>query len=297
MKHSLLLLVFLACANIELTAQSILSNNTTLGGPDSMSLSDDINICRGTSTELSVHRISGAIAYFTWSPMVTLAPSTPGNDSTMIATPITPTTVYYVEGHRADSSVATFDSVIVYLLPKPNVYATSDTIIAPGEVITLTGWSNGIFLTWQQNSDTLAYNMDFVGLRSLTMTDSTPSSGPYLFIARGLNGWLWCMDTAIVNVTVEEEDCAAEFFVPNAFTPNGDGRNETFSAKGYNITDFHMMIFDRWGNLLFESIDIDHGWDGSVKGRVVQQDVYVVRAEYRKCGKEEVYYGHVTVVR
>jgi gliding motility-associated-like protein len=68
---------------------------------------------------------------------------------------------------------------------------------------------------------------------------------------------------------------------PNAFTPDGDGNNDVFKFKGMGIEHFELMIFDRWGELLFKADDINRGWDGTYKGKEVPVGVYVykVRAE------------------
>lgn len=66
-------------------------------------------------------------------------------------------------------------------------------------------------------------------------------------------------------------------WAPNAFTPNGDGDNDVFKIKGYGVKEFNMLIFDRWGELLYESTDINDGWDGKYKGAPVKQDVYVAK--------------------
>lgn len=70
---------------------------------------------------------------------------------------------------------------------------------------------------------------------------------------------------------------AAVIYVPNAFTPNGDGLNDSFGGVGEGITDYTMQIFDRWGNLLFESNNIDVQWDGNYKNEVVPTGVYVFK--------------------
>src|SRR5437016_1900588 len=51
-------------------------------------------------------------------------------------------------------------------------------------------------------------------------------------------------------------------FVPNAFTPNSDGINDTFRVKGENLQDFKMLVYDRWGEVIFESTNPNEGWDG-----------------------------------
>lgn len=83
-----------------------------------------------------------------------------------------------------------------------------------------------------------------------------------------------------------EEDSVADvdtvstsvLFMPNAFSPNGDGVNDVYKAKsGYRaITTFHAYIYNRWGQKLFEWTDIDGGWDGTYKGKPVKQGVYFV---------------------
>lgn len=66
-------------------------------------------------------------------------------------------------------------------------------------------------------------------------------------------------------------------YVPDAFSPNNDGVNDLFLPKGDGIIDFEIRIFDRWGNLIFYSDDMNKGWDGKVnEGReVAQQDTYI----------------------
>ncbi len=89
-------------------------------------------------------------------------------------------------------------------------------------------------------------------------------------------------------------------YVPNSFTPNKDALNDIFYAEGTDLTSFTMQIFDRWGELLFESADINDGWDGYYKGKKVPNDVYVVVTDYTTTctGEQNVHrITHVTVVR
>jgi gliding motility-associated-like protein len=106
-----------------------------------------------------------------------------------------------------------------------------------------------------------------------------------------------CIDTMIKCLTVEPN---SSLYIPNAFTPNGDGRNDTFFAKGENIFDFEMRIFDRWGNLIFYSDDIDKHWDGRVKSDdlIAQQDVYVYDVTAKDIHQRKLHYlGTVTLVK
>jgi len=77
------------------------------------------------------------------------------------------------------------------------------------------------------------------------------------------------------------EFCPATIFVPNTFTPNGDGLNDVFIPVGKNIASMTLRIFDRWGELLYETTDLDMGWDGTYRGEAVRNDLYVWRMTYR----------------
>jgi len=87
-------------------------------------------------------------------------------------------------------------------------------------------------------------------------------------------------------------------YIPNAFSPNDDHRNNIFYAYGLGIVEFEMMIFDRWGEHLFTSEDLLYGWDGRYRGNIVQEDVYVYRVTYTGIDHSSgVRVGIVTVVK
>lgn len=88
-------------------------------------------------------------------------------------------------------------------------------------------------------------------------------------------------------------------FVPNSFTPNSDGLNDRFTGIGENFTSFHLLIFNRWGELIFETRD-QSGWDGMYQGEIAKGDVYVYKLSYSNiCTGDQVIdkLGHVTVIR
>jgi gliding motility-associated-like protein len=108
-----------------------------------------------------------------------------------------------------------------------------------------------------------------------------------------------CSDTTVHCLKVESP---FTFYIPNTFTPNMDGNNEIFTGYGTYIKTFHILIFDRWGNLIFESKDINKGWDGKVQnghsGRLVQEDVYVWKVSVTDFNdKVHNYIGHVNMIR
>jgi gliding motility-associated-like protein len=81
-----------------------------------------------------------------------------------------------------------------------------------------------------------------------------------------------CTASASVQITVNGEP---PVYVPNAFTPNGDGVNDVWYVYGTGIKDMKAMIFDRWGEKVFESDDQSIGWDGTFRGQMQSPDVYI----------------------
>ena len=108
--------------------------------------------------------------------------------------------------------------------------------------------------------------------------DTTPEitvTGPGTYLVNISAGNCVIQDNIVIN-----EFCPSFFFAPNAFTPDGDGQNEIFSPKGHNLTDYTLVVYNRWGQLIFESNNIDTGWDGTFMGNECQIDVYVWKAFY-----------------
>lgn len=104
-----------------------------------------------------------------------------------------------------------------------------------------------------------------------------------------------CADTVEITVKVDPE---FRFYIPSAFTPDEDGINETFYGSGIGIKNYQMRIYDRWGELLFESNDADFHWDGTYKNKQVQKGVYIYQFDLLDVkGEPHKYRGHVTLTR
>ncbi len=106
-----------------------------------------------------------------------------------------------------------------------------------------------------------------------------------------------CADTAVACLDVQPDFA---FYIPNTFTPDGNGLNDVFTGYGGNVADFHMMIFDRWGNLIFESSDLAKPWDGRAQDgtEILQVDCYVYKIEVKDLsGQAHRYIGGVNLVR
>ena len=88
------------------------------------------------------------------------------------------------------------------------------------------------------------------------------------------------MNGCSVSDTAVMSPCPVQIWFPNAFTPDQDGLNDTFRPRGISIGNFRMIVFDRWGAQLFETHNIDDGWDGTFKGTMCQPETYSWRAWY-----------------
>lgn len=108
-----------------------------------------------------------------------------------------------------------------------------------------------------------------------------------------------CRDTSNAVLTMFED---LIFYVPNTFTPDQDGFNETFTpvmTSGFEAQEYRLLIFNRWGEVIFESRNPQIGWDGTFKGKVVKDGTYVWKIDLKVTIADErkEYYGHVNVLR
>ena len=88
---------------------------------------------------------------------------------------------------------------------------------------------------------------------------------------------LRCPYTATDQMNIFMLNEAQNFYVPNAFTPNGDGLNETISPSlGFgDIQGYHFVIYTRWGQKVFETDDLNASWDGKLNGKLMDSGVYL----------------------
>ncbi len=186
-------------------------------------------------------------------------------------------------------------SATVVVFPKPHADFTASpqptTILDP--LIHFTNASSGANIT--------SYNWSFGENNSHSNTQNPTheyanvGNYPVMLTVISDHG---CMDSIIKIIVIGEDE---EIFVPNAFTPNGDGNNDIFMPKGTGIHDYKLYIFDRWGNQVFHSDNINFGWDGRYKNKgdeIVQEDVYVWKIDYsNSTGKQKELSGVVSLIK
>ncbi|MFN5983520.1 MAG: gliding motility-associated C-terminal domain-containing protein [Fluviicola sp.] len=108
-----------------------------------------------------------------------------------------------------------------------------------------------------------------------------------------------CINEICQTITFGEEFL---LFVPNTFTPDGDEHNNVFKPvkpEGIVLTDYNLTIFDRWGEVIFESNNFDIGWDGTYRDHIVKEGTYVWRitVKLNDNSKNKIYTGHVTMLK
>jgi gliding motility-associated-like protein len=125
--------------------------------------------------------------------------------------------------------------------------------------------------------------------------DNVPGTYNVLLTVTDING---CQDTVMGTIVVNG---IYLFYVPNSFTPDGDGTNDLFRpyGEGIDFSQYTMEIFDRWGEKLFSTSNAERGWDGTYKGKPVQNGTYV----WKIIAKEDYgtiihdNFGHVNLIK
>jgi gliding motility-associated-like protein len=236
--------------------------------------------------------VGGTIAYWDWD----------FGDETGISGVTQPSHSYASGGNYIVSLVVTSDfgcadtiADTLSIFPKPNagfsMLPDTGTILNP--VISFTDQSTpGGLSVW---------NWDFGDGNTSSVpspTNTYSDTGTYVVTlsVADTNG---CSDTIIKTVDILPDYI---FFTPNTFTPNGDGINDLFMPAGRGIleTGYHFFIYNRWGDLLFETNDINEGWDGKANtgGKTVQADVYVWLIITKDINRRpHQYTGHVTLLK
>ena len=118
----------------------------------------------------------------------------------------------------------------------------------------------------------------------------------YVLVAKDANG---CKVSSTVRILVRRTPCNNEgVYIPNAFTPNGDGKNDVWYVRGNDIRSVEISVFDRWGQRVFNSTSLSVGWDGTFGGAKLDPSVFGYYVEgYCKNGDKFSLKGNVTILR
>ena len=189
------------------------------------------------------------------------------------------------------STLSKNNYITVY--PKPNASFTvlPETTLITDPVISISDLSVGTdFWNWNFGDGSASSSV------FNPLPHTYPDTGAYTITLIASTQYN-CVDTAYQTIIVEPDYV---FYIPNAFTPDGDGINDSFAGKAIFIFAYEMSIFDRWGNLIFYTDDIDKPWDGKANHgeEIAQADVYVYIVKIVDFNKRKRNYnGIVTLVR
>lgn len=231
-----------------------------------------IVLCKGTSTFVSV---TGANTYL-WSD----GQSSP----TILITPLA-STIYSVISLETASGCISSKSVQVVVNELPAIKIIGNQSLCDGEKTTLKAiganfyqWSTG---TTEEQIEVIINEND-------------------LYFLYGLNTETGCANMDSIRLGNSAACC--EIYIPNSFTPNEDGHNEAFGPVTLcKFQEYELLIYDKWGEQIFTSNDINLKWNGYYKGVLCKQDVYVYLLRAKRNGQGvKPYYertGHVSIIR
>ena len=258
----------------------------------SLQLEGDTKLCIGDSTIISAMSVNDSITFqnYIWEPEEYIV-SGQGEDEVTV---FSLTTQYISLTADASNGCIVKDSILISVSDidsnEVSVFA-SDTLIPFNSSVTLTASPSGYFYSWIPTNGVhdpdSAQTIAILGentLFTVVITDSI----------------CFFEDTVIINVfdyVCEEPN----LFVPNAFTPNDDGNNDVLYVRSRVIDDtrnFVFRVFNRWGEMVFETFDINEGWNGDWKGKRAKPDVYDYYLEgFCIDGQAFLIQGNVTLIR
>lgn len=262
---------FIVTASSGCSAQSAPIEVSFLEGIDVEINASSPTACLGETVTLST---TGVFANTLWS-----------TDETTSSIDITQSDEYTVEVIDNQGCIGrdTLDYTFTPL-PELSTEPTVQSDCVDGAVIEAIG--EGV-ITWQEN-EFIAHGSSAIALVNPTETTT------FTAIAE-LNG---CMSYSNTMVIV---DCSS-IYAPNAFSPNGDGVNDVFQIVGTGIAKYELIIFDRWGGIVFQSIDPTQAWTGGIDGYFVPDGVYTYTLKALDANEvpligNGLYFGSVLVIR
>ena len=231
-----------------------------------VNLGPDLTLCNGMDTALNA---GNAGMNYHWS-----------NGETSQRIIISTSGTYWVQVDN--NGCIGSDTAMVTIAPPLTVNLGPDTVICPGDQMTIdagTGYASYSWIPGGQSTHYIIINQP--GTYGITVIDT--------------NG-------CIARTSIWVDDfCPSDLYIPSAFAPDGNNLNGLFMAYGENIMAFHMYVFNRWGQQIFDSEDISKGWDGTFNGNPVPQDTYVYRVDYQLYDYTQLHkhskVGTVTLIR
>lgn len=235
----------------------------------------DVTICSGDTTTLH----AGGGTSYSWSPTTGLSDATIANP---VASP-TDTTAYVVTVSNSSACTST-DTVIVNVLQKPVANAGADKIMTQGQTVTLNGKAKGTNVSYYWTPDEYLSSDTVLNPKASPPEDITYT----LHVVSNVN----CGTEATDDVSIRVYKAIS---IPNTFTPNGDGINDTWDIIALSTYPQSLtQVFNRYGTEVFKSTGYATPWDGTVNGQIVPSGTYYYKIDLKN---GNVYSGWVLVMR
>lgn len=277
---------------LSLTKYSVIANLGKCQAKDSFTVkvapypaanaSADVTICFGSRVQING---SGTGSVFTWSPTNTLINE---NTLTPIAGPTKTTTYVLTATDTIGCPKPKTDTVVVTVIPPIRAYAGADTSVVPGQPLQLSA-SGGTGYVW----DPATFLSDPAIANPIATFDGSVDSLTYtVTVSEGS-----CVATDQITVRVFKN--GPDILVPSAFTPDGDGKNDVMRPIVLGIVKLnYFSIYNRWGQMVFTTSEINKGWDGNFSGTAQPAGTYVYQASGTDyTGKVILKKGTVVLIR
>ena len=243
--------------------------------PVASAITSQANICIGDSVQLSG---SGGPGYL-WTPVTGLSNPNINNPK---AAPATTTTYSLIVTNQF--SCKDTAQVTVNVIAPPIVNAGPDRTMLLGQSVQLLGSVTGQQITYSWSPAT--FINDVTSLQPLV---NPPADATYILTAVSNIGCKTVSDTVLVKIY-------KELFIPNAFTPNGDSKNDTWNIPALDTyPGFQLFIYNRYGQLMFQTSRTPVAWDGTYKGKPCVNGAYTYIIKTGK--RDEVINGTVLIIR
>lgn len=252
-------------------------------------LEGEVNLCYGDETTITATSTNPAIQFdnFTWSPSDIIVSG--NGTSTVVVNPGESQYLYVTAD--ADNGCEVTDSIQVFVsdIDITSVIATaSDSVVPTGGEVILTANPSGYSYTWMPSDGVENPNSQET---SATVNGTTTYT---VLVSDGI-----CTKSTSVTVKSFTYDCDEPYiYVPNAFSPNGDGNNDILYVRSQVLATVLFRVYDRWGEKVFETTNLHTGWDGTFRGKPLTPDVYDYYLE-GKCieNQEYIIKGNITLIR